>query len=165
MRFGESYFPDIVHTQGTTSMTFSQMPIFAEIAAGHSGPEIPSSTRAYFQQRLRNRIFNFLLEKFVAAQRDGLTKAALARRIGKSPEVINRWLGIPSNLTIDSVSDLLLGITAEELEPGASSPLKAIQHNYSHFEALRFSVPSETDAPNYTKGSSTKSAAILGSLS
>ena len=118
-------------------MTFSQTPIFAEIAAGHSGPEIPSPTRAYFQQRLRNRIFNFLLEKFIVAQGDGLTKAALARRIGKSPEVINRWLGIPSNLTIDSVSDLLLGIAAEELEPGSSSPLKTVPHNYSHFEDLR----------------------------
>src|SRR5271166_3750347 len=154
MHFGENYFLVLVHTQGTTSMTFSQTQFFAEIAAGHLGPEIPSSTRAYFQQRLRNRIFNFLLEKFVISQRDGLTKAALARRIGKSPEVINRWLGIPSNLTIDSISDLLLGIAAEELEPGASSPLKAVQHNYSHFEGLRFSTSSGTNAPIYGNGSS-----------
>jgi hypothetical protein len=137
MRFGENYFQDIDHTQETTSMNFSQTPIFAEIAAGHSGPEIPSSTRAYFQQRLRNRIFNFLLEKFIVAQRDGLTKAALARRIGKSPEVINRWLGIPSNLTIDSVSDLLLGIAAEEVEPGSSSPLKNAPLHSAHKRLLK----------------------------
>jgi len=143
-------------------MSFSQTQIFAEIGAGPTGPEIPSPTRAYFQQRLRNRIFNFLLEKFAAAQKDGLTKAALARRIGKSPEVINRWLGIPSNLTIDSVSDLLLGIMAEELEPQASSPLRAVQHNYSHFEELRFSVlPSETKASD---SSSSKSVSVLGKI-
>ena len=44
------------------------------------GP-IPAAKRAYFQQRLRNRIFNFLLEKFLSGQETGLTKAILSRRI------------------------------------------------------------------------------------
>lgn len=126
-------------------MNFSQMPIFVEIAAGHSGPEIPSSTRAYFQQRLRNRIFNFLLDKFIIAQKGGLTKAALARRIGKSPEVINRWLGIPSNLTINSMSDILIGIAAEEIEIHSFSPIIQVIHNSSHCNELR--VLSELGAP------------------
>ena len=89
MHFGESYFLNIGHIVETTLMTFSQTPILSEIAAGHSGPEIPPSTRAYFQQRLRNRIFNFLLEKFAEAQKDGLTKAILARRIGRTPDIIS----------------------------------------------------------------------------
>jgi hypothetical protein len=38
------------------------------------------------------------------------------RRVGKPPEVINRWLGAPSNLTSDSICDLLLGICGEEME-------------------------------------------------
>ncbi len=76
-------------------MTISQTPFLTEVAAGHSGPPIPGPKRAYFQQRLQNRIFNFLLEKFIGAQKDGLTKAALARRIGKTPDIINRWLGAP----------------------------------------------------------------------
>jgi hypothetical protein len=95
---------------------------FAELAAGHSGPQIPEAKRVYFQTRTRNRIFNYLLGLFVREQEKGLTKAQLARRTGHSPETINRWLGAPSNLTIDSISDLLLGIVAEELTP-QSEPL------------------------------------------
>jgi hypothetical protein len=118
-------------------MTFSQTQLFAEIAAGPHGPEIPMPTRAYFQQRLRNRIFKFVLDKFTAAHQKGLTQALLARRIGRSPEVINRWLGMPSNLTVDSVSDLLLGISGEEIHPTSVSPLQQAASNYSHFDELR----------------------------
>jgi hypothetical protein len=104
------------------------------------GPPIPSPVRAYFAQRLRLRVFNFILERFVAAQGRGLTKAHLSRRIGKTPDLINRWLGAPSNLTIDTISDLLLGLSGEELELSSSSPLNHTQHNYSHFTFLLTSM-------------------------
>lgn len=128
-------------------MTISPTPFLGELAAGHAGPPIPAAKRAYFQQRLRNRFFNFLLEKFVAGQSQGLTKAALARRIGKTPEQINRWLGAPSNLTLDTASDLVLGICAEEFEPASFSPLNQVESNYSLFEHLTgyTSVPSNTE--------------------
>jgi len=103
-------------------MPTSQEQFFSELAAGHSGPTVPEAKRVYFQTRLRNRLFNYILGRFVQEQKKGLTKAKLARRIGKPPEMINRWLGSPSNLTIDTVSDLLLGICAEELTP-QSEPL------------------------------------------
>jgi hypothetical protein len=94
-----------------------QTQLLSEIAAGHDGPMIPESKRVYFQERFRGRIFDFLVGRFVREQKNGLTKAVLARRIGKPPEMINRWLGMPSNLTLDTMSDLLLGICAEELTP------------------------------------------------
>ena len=81
-------------------------------------------------------MFNFLLSKFLDAQKKGLNKNILAKRIGRPPEVINRWLGSPSNLTLDTVSDLLLGIAAEELELNASSPIGRAADNYSHFDEL-----------------------------
>jgi hypothetical protein len=111
-------------------MSTSQEQFFSELAAGHSGPTIPEAKRVYFQTRLRNRLFNFILGKFVIEQKKGLSKAALARRIGKPPEVINRWLGAPSNLTLDTVSDLLLGISAEELTPEADSLLNQAPRNF-----------------------------------
>lgn len=117
-------------------MTVSQTPFLAELAAGHAGPPIPQAKRAYFQERARIRLFNLLLDKFVEGQAKGLTKAALARRIGKTPDVVNRWLGAPSNLTINTVSDLLLGIASEEIEFSSSSPLGNVEHNYSHFHEL-----------------------------
>jgi hypothetical protein len=97
-------------------MTTFQTLLLNEVAAGHDGPVIPESKRVYFQERFRGRIFDFLINRFTREQKNGLTKAKLARRIGKSPEVINRWLGAPSNLTSDSICDLLLGICGEEME-------------------------------------------------
>jgi hypothetical protein len=106
---------------------------FDELAAGHVGPPIPEEKLVYFRTRARNRLFHFILSKFVAEQEKGLTKAALARRIGKSPEVINRWLGSPSNLTADSISDLLIGISAEELALNSEPLLNQVPRNYTHW--------------------------------
>jgi hypothetical protein len=79
-------------------------------------------------------LFEFLLNKFVEQQKFGLTKAKLARRIGKTPDVINRWLNMPSNLTADTISDLLLGICAEEPEMGGKSLLNRVPVNYGHLD-------------------------------
>jgi len=105
-----------------------------EVAAGHDGPPIPEAKRVYFQERFRGRFFEFLIERFLLAQSHGLTKAKLARRIGKPPEVINRWLGAPSNLTLDTVSDLMLGISAEEPEMAGSPLLDRLPVNYMHLD-------------------------------
>ena len=113
------------------------MPFFSELASGHDGPPIPEAKRAYFQARLRNRLFNFIVEKFLREQQRGLTKAALARRIGKTPDVVNRWLGAPSNLTLDTVSDLLLGISAEELKPETSLLLNQRPPNFLHADWIK----------------------------
>jgi hypothetical protein len=128
-----------------------QTQFLSEIGSGHDGPMIPESTRVYFQERFRGRIFEFLVNRFVRAQEKGLTKAKLARRIGKPPEVINRWLGAPSNMTSDSISDLLLGISGEEMEMTARGVLNRPSVNFIHLadeptattssgsvEALRF---------------------------
>lgn len=136
-------------------MTVSQTPFLAELAAGHRGPPIPQAKRAYFQERARIRLFNFLLDKFVEGQAEGLTKAALARRIGKTPDVVNRWLGAPSNLTINTVSDLLLGIASEEIEFNSSSPLGNVEHNYSHFHELN----SESELSGYDRENHPRCAA------
>ena len=101
-----------------------------EISEGHDGPTIPESTRVYFHERCRNRFFDFLITRFLREEEKGLTKAKLARRVGKSPEVIHRWLTAPSNLTLDSISDLLLGIAGEEPDFDGSSLLNRAAVNY-----------------------------------
>jgi hypothetical protein len=71
-------------------------------------------TRVFFRERLRVNLHQFLLQEFVQRMRaSGLTRKELARRIGKRPEVVTRCLGAPSNLTLDTVSDLLLGMGLE----------------------------------------------------
>ena len=113
-------------------MSTFQKQLLNEIAAGHDGPPIPKSKRVYFQERFRWRLFDFLMSKFLAAKQRGLTKAKLARRIGKPPEVVNRWLAAPNNLTANSICDLLLGIAAEEMEMSGRSVLNRAAVNYDH---------------------------------
>ena len=96
-------------------MTTSQPTSFLyELAVGET---IPSEKRAYFGARLRNRLYHFIISKFLEQESAGkLTKAELARRIGRKPEVITRLLASPGNWKVDTVSDLLLGISGEELD-------------------------------------------------
>jgi hypothetical protein len=94
---------------------------------------IPHSKLAYFQERQRNRIYHFVVTKFLELERTGkLTRAELARRIRRRPEQVTRWLGTPGNWTFDTLSDLLLGIAGEELEPMSSSLLNRAPRNYAH---------------------------------
>jgi hypothetical protein len=79
---------------------------------------ISPGTLAYIEARAKNRFYDYVLRKFLEREeRDGFTKADLARRIGRRPEVITRWLGAPGNWTIETAAVLLAGICAEELEP------------------------------------------------
>jgi hypothetical protein len=91
-------------------MTTSQTPFLYEIIHGEV---IPPGKRAYFQERLRNRLYNLILGEFI--HKKSLSQKSLARRIGKGPDQINRWLSSPGNWTIDTISDLLLGISGSEL--------------------------------------------------
>ena len=117
-------------------MTYFQTLLSDSFSPENGDKEIPSAVRAYFGQRLRGRIYQLVLESFLRAEKRGLTKARLARRIGKTPDVVNRWLGSPSNLQIDTLSDLMLGIAAEEVHLTSASPFGQSPHNYSHFAVL-----------------------------
>lgn len=133
-------------------MRTSQMQFMNEMAAGHDGPQIPEATRIYFQERLKNRFFEFLLGRFLEQQKHGLTKAKLARRIGKTPDIVNRWLAAPSNLTLETASDLLLGIKAEELEMGATSLLDRQPTNYMHLAEFSDLPARKLETPSATTG-------------
>lgn len=97
-------------------MTISQTPFLPDLK---SDDAIPQVRLAYLQERTRNQLFQFILKKYIEAEAGGLTKAKLARRIHRSPEVITRLLGSPGNWTISTISDLLAGIADEELVPNS----------------------------------------------
>lgn len=72
----------------------------------------------YFRKRLKNRIFSRLSAFFAEeAERTGITKRDLAARLNRNPSQITRWLSGPSNLTLDTLSDLLLAMDAEAEPP------------------------------------------------
>jgi hypothetical protein len=93
------------------------------------GEPIPIGKLAYLRERTRNTLYDFIVRKFIEAEKAGLSQAELARRIRKRPEVVNRLLGAPGNWTIDTISDLLVGIGAEELNPRSVSLLNRAPRN------------------------------------
>ena len=107
-------------------MNTSQISFLYEIERGES---IPLGKLAYLRERTRNVLYDFIIKKFLEAEKKGLSQAELARRIGKRPEVVNRWLGSPGNWRIDTISDLLVGIGAEELKPQSVSLLNRAPRN------------------------------------
>lgn len=103
-----------------------------------SSTEISVGHRSYFQERLRLRLYEAVIKEFIKEKEaHGLTQKALARRLNKRPEQINRWLSSPGNWTIDTVSDLLLGISASEPVIGVSSLRDQAMEKYDGQEELK----------------------------
>jgi Helix-turn-helix len=68
----------------------------------------------YYRHRLKNRVFEAVWEEFVKQFDElNLTKKSIANRLGKDPSQITRWLSGPSNLTMETVSDILLAMNCE----------------------------------------------------
>jgi hypothetical protein len=79
------------------------------------------------RERNRGHAYNLVLEEF---ERSGISRAVLADRLGKAPEIITRWLGTPGNWTLDTLSDLLYAISGAEPEYGLHRPHDAPAQNY-----------------------------------
>jgi transcriptional regulator with XRE-family HTH domain len=116
-------------SQEVTHMLTSQTSFLSEIL---DGSQIPAGKRAYFQERLRNRLYDLIVTEFSRASEGcGFTQKKLANRLGKGADQINRWLSSPGNWTIDTLSDLLLGIAGAELEVSIA-PLSERPKRNSH---------------------------------
>lgn len=103
-------------------MTTSQE---ASTLVSPSGEEaIPLGTLGYFRARHRGSVHDLVLREF---EESGISKATLARRMSKRPEVISRLLGGAGNWTLDTVSDLLFAIRGGEPEYQIAYPLSGTQ--------------------------------------
>jgi hypothetical protein len=72
---------------------------------------LPIHTLIYFEEQLRRRLHSVILDAFKRrAKERGLTQKQLARRIHRSPVTVNRWLSTSSNLTLDSIAVLMVGL-------------------------------------------------------
>lgn len=87
---------------------------------------VPKGTFGYFRSRNKHRLYSLVIAEF---KRSGLSQADLARRLGKRPDVVCRWLAGPTNWTIDTVSDLLFAISGAEPEYGVNYPLDQPMRN------------------------------------
>jgi len=88
--------------------TSHQMELLSEIL---EWKPIPEETLVYFRERLRRRLHSAILDAFSRRSKEkDLTQKDFAARIHKSRVQINRWLSTSSNLTLDSISDLMVGL-------------------------------------------------------
>lgn len=115
-----------------------------------SDDPIPAGTMAYLRQRVRNNYFEFVLSKFREAEAGGLTKAKLARRIGKTQDRISHMLGAPGNWTIDTATELLIGICKEELKPDSEPYSGRATRNFCQYDVLdSLPCPKQTATTKY----------------
>ena len=92
--------------------TSRRKPFLSEVL---NGDKIPLGTLSYFRERFRDRLYDLVMEEFLRqGAASGLTRADVARRIGRRPEQITRWFGAPGNWTLETVSDLLLAVAKSE---------------------------------------------------
>jgi hypothetical protein len=127
-------------------MTISQpMPFVSEILEAE---RIPEEKLAYFRARFRNRFHAFVLSQFKRAEKENtdFSKATLARKLGKKPEQITRWLGAPGNWELDTVSDLLLGMGFEPHLSAASLQYGAIQPSNEQWRKQELEEETKGDA-------------------
>jgi hypothetical protein len=63
----------------------------------------------YLHAYAQDRAHDLVRELFMAESRAdaNLTRAFLARRLGKKPEQITRWLAVPGNWTLGTLAELL----------------------------------------------------------
>ena len=74
---------------------------------------LSESDLVYFRERHRNRAYQqlmgFIEEKAI---QKGITRKEMAAKIKKDPAQVTRWLAGPGNLTLDTISDLLISVGA-----------------------------------------------------
>jgi hypothetical protein len=111
-------------------VTYSQTSTLVE----PSGEDrVPDGSVGYFAARNRRKIYSTVIKEF---KDSGLSQIQLAKRLGKRPEVICRWLSGPGNWGLDTVSLLLFGISGGELAYTVAHPLRQSPRNYKTPEWL-----------------------------
>ena len=95
----------------------------------------------YLNERVRNSFYDYVLQRFhEAVEQKNFTRAKLARRLGLEPARVTRLLGSPGNWTLDTVSELLIGICREELQPRSKPYLERAARNFQPDDLLQLLV-------------------------
>lgn len=98
-------------------MNLSQ--ILSQLYDNASDAEVPSGVRGYFSAHLRNKIHGLLLDEL---KRSEVTNSLLSKRLKKDQAQISRLIGSPGNMTLDTISDLLLAISGATLDVTIEHP-------------------------------------------
>ena len=87
----------------------------------------------YYRQRMKNRFFTKIISFFAEeSERTGITKKDLAILLKRDPGQISRLLSNPSNMTLETISDLLFALDAEAEPPRIVRFSERSKPNYAH---------------------------------
>jgi hypothetical protein len=84
-------------------------PLSLTSAISRADEKLTPAQLGYFQAYAQDRAHDLVRSLFMSeAESDkNLTRAFIARRLGKKPEQITRWLAVPGNWTLGTFADLL----------------------------------------------------------
>ncbi|MDX0911906.1 hypothetical protein GOE02_21545 [Sinorhizobium medicae] len=119
----------------------------SSILAEPQGEErLSPKTLAYVSEAAREQLYDLVVRTCIET---GVTKAVLAKRLGKDPAQISRLLGAPGNWTIDTCAELLFAINGSMLDAQAYLPTrKAISNRRTPNCFDNFLVADTTPAVN-----------------
>lgn len=136
-------------SQEEISVTTSPKTAVATAIESPISERIPAGILAYITARSRGAMFDYVHQKLHEAERQGMTRKELANRIGKSPTRLSHILGSPGNWTIDTVSELLVGIAGDELLPASRKLLGQPRRNFdSEAEIKPRDLPTTSGSPS-----------------
>lgn len=111
---------------------------------------LPKRLRSYYQQRFQQQVFARIAKAFAErAETLDIKKSTIAALLDKDPGQVNRLLSHPTNLTLDTLSDIALALNFEPnvvLEDLEIDP----RHNYCHpsYEFTTKLVKSKVASPS-----------------
>lgn len=90
------------------------------------GEKIDTFSLNYIRARNKNAAHSLMLDLVCAS---GMTRAELARMLGKNPAQITRWLGNTGNITLNTLSDLIFAASGSVVNFTHSDPWVAQKSN------------------------------------
>lgn len=91
------------------------------------GERIDLYLLAYARARNKNHAHSLVLDQ---VEKSDLSRADIAKMLGKDPAQITRWLGSAGNLTLDTLSDLLLATGGSFMDLKVIDPFEGAKSNY-----------------------------------
>jgi|JI10StandDraft_1071094.scaffolds.fasta_scaffold331781_3 hypothetical protein len=131
--------------------TTSQTSFLAEPRGEH---RLSPRVLAYVAEATRDALFDLITRRFMES---GLTKAGLAKRLGKDASQVTRLLSLPGNWTIDTCAELLFAIDGSMLSVNGYKPLSQRPHNHRGIVCLNFD-----DVPHSHSPSTSRNTVFVG---
>lgn len=106
-------------------MSFSRKTSF--LSKPEKGKAINSKHMSFVKTRCRNKAQSLLLEAFSESR---MTKAELAKMLGKRPEQITRLFSGPANITLDTLSAVIFATSGQMLALSKEDILSEPRRNF-----------------------------------